>query len=344
MEHTDDGIFGLEISEALHCKNISLVDGLCPNKSICAFCDVIHTILETLPLNRTVTKDCSIVTNKNTISEFLDLRLTVRPFTFRDSVYSLILVKDITIHQSRAILDNFFLHDIINSVNSLKGFTDFFINNHTRLLSNEYIFLLHKMNNELLEKIVSHQALVLTENNDLQVKFTTLSTLHIIKETVSYLSYELVSQSKKILIDKRTLILSFSSSEVLLKHVLIGMIKMALETCAEKAYLVINCHKEGDDIVFTCNNQRFKPYTLKDQSYWAPNQVTWKATFMPHELQSILFKRNSLPNKLATRSLEYSIKLLTEKYLRGTMGAAITKNTNPIYFLKIPQLLVSTGY
>jgi sensor histidine kinase regulating citrate/malate metabolism len=80
------------------------------------------------------------------------------------------------------------------------------------------------------------------------------------------------------------------------------MVKNGLEASAEGDCITIHCQTEGDEIVFRVHSP----------------------AYMPEEVQAKVFHR-SFSTKGAGRGLgTYSMKLLTEGYLRGKIGFTST--------------------
>jgi hypothetical protein len=307
---------GLRSGEALQCINSGLTPGGCGTSEKCRYCGSVNAILDSQRINQKVTKECRIISKVSDKHEFLNLLVTSAPFNFQDNTYSILSIEDISDVKRRAMLERIFFHDVINIAGGLKGVTDILIEPENTLpgKENEYLKLVNKMSKELLEEIMSQRALTFAENGELQPNFTTVSTSHILKETISYLSHHAVSLNKNILINEHALNATVSTDEVLLKRVLINMLKNALEASPKGAAVLLNCKDEGDFVSFTVHNQGF----------------------MPPKIQAQVFQR-SFSTRGADRGLgTYSIKLLTSRYLKGTTGFTSSIEEGTEFFVKIP--------
>jgi signal transduction histidine kinase len=179
----------------------------------------------------------------------------------------------------------------------------------------EYINIIGRMSNELLEEIMSQRALAFAENGDLMPNITSFSSLEMLNETVSYLDFHSVAKNKIITVDENAALQFISTDKVLLKRVLINLLKNALEASPANAIVTLDCYKKGDAVVFTVHN----------------------VNYMSGAVQSQVFQR-SFSTKGSGRGLgTYSIKLLTERYLLGSVYFSTTEKNGTTFFVTIPN-------
>lgn len=307
---------GLRVGEALKCVNSGLTEGGCGTTEKCRYCGVTNAIWESQLTMQKVSKECRIISKSTTGSdEFLDLRLTSAPFTFKDQAYSIITIDDISDAKRRSMLERIFFHDIINIAGGLKGLTEVLSESgNDGAQTSEYLGLVNEMSKELLEEIMSQRALANAENNELQPVFSNVSTLQVLNDTVTYLSHHSISRGKNIIVDKNAVHVTVKSDAVLLKRVMINMLKNALEASSDGDAVLLNCKKDGDHVMLSVHNKGC----------------------MPANVQAQIFQR-SFTTKGNGRGLgTYSIKLLTERYLKGVVGFVSTPETGTEFFVRIP--------
>ena len=213
------------------------------------------------------------------------------------------------------MLERIFFHDIINIAGGLKGLSEILNEtDNTIEQTNEYLGLVNDMSKELLEEIMSQRALSFAEKNELQPVFSCIETLSVLHAPVTYLSHHSISRAKIIGIDKDAFASSLVTDAVLLKRVLINMLKNALEASTDGDKVDLNCKKEGEFIIFSVRNKGF----------------------MPPEVQAQVFQR-SFSTKGNGRGLgTYSIKLLTERYLKGSVGFTSSIESGTEFFVRLP--------
>lgn len=306
---------GLRLGEAVKCVNSGLMEGGCGTSEKCRYCGSIKAILESQHTMQKVTNECRIITNREDKNEFLDLKVTSAPFTFQNNTYSILTIDDISDAKRKDMLERIFFHDIINIAGGLRGLSEILNEtDNTSEQTNEYLGLVSDMSKELLEEIMSQRALTFAEKNELQPVFCCIDTLAVLNAPVAYLSHHSISRAKNIRIDKDAFATNLVTDAVLLKRVLINMLKNALEASSNGDTVNLNCKKEGEFIIFSVRN--------KD--------------FMPPEIQAQVFQR-SFSTKGNGRGLgTYSIKLLTERYLKGSVGFTSSQEKGTEFFVRLP--------
>jgi nitrogen-specific signal transduction histidine kinase len=309
-------LIGKRPGEALKCINSSVMEAGCGTCEKCRYCGAVNSILESQITSSKVTKDCRITTEENGIHEFLDLKVTTAPFSFNDKLYYILSIEDISDRNRRAILERLFFHDILNIVGSLKGISDLLIrSNNDAVTSEKYIGIVNDLSKELLEEILAQRVMVFAEQGDLQTSFLQVNTLEILNDSVNYLSHHKVSFEKTIVIDLNASSITFQSDPMLLKRVILNMLKNALEATPQAGKVSLSC----------CQVDSFIYFSIKNPG------------LIPAEVQSQIFQR-SFSTKGKGRGLgTYSIKLLTERYLNGSVGFTSSIERGTEFFVKIHE-------
>jgi nitrogen-specific signal transduction histidine kinase len=308
-------LIGKRPGEALQCVNSSVMVAGCGTCEKCRYCGAINSILESQITSSKVTKDCRITTEENGVHEFLDLKVTTAPFNFNGKLYYILSIEDISDKNRRAILERLFFHDILNIVGSLKGISDLLIRSKDNQSSEKYISIVSDLSNELLEEILSQRVMVFAEQGELQPSFTPVNTLDILKDSVNYLSHHKVSLNKTIEIDLHAYSAEILSDGMLLKRVILNMLKNALEASPKGEKVILSCRHDNNYIEFTVRN----------------------VGTIPFEIQGQIFQR-SFSTKGKGRGVgTYSIKLLTERYLNGSVGFNSSQEAGTTFYVKIPS-------
>jgi light-regulated signal transduction histidine kinase (bacteriophytochrome) len=312
----ESGLLGLRPGEAMNCVNAFLTAGGCGTSENCRYCGAVQSIIESQKTFTKVTRECRITTKKEEVNGFLDLKITSTPVVFNDIKYTILSIDDISDSKRRQMLEKIFFHDVINIAGCLKGVTDILIETpHYSDSSNQYINIIGRMSNELLEEIMSQRALSFAENGDLMPNISDFTSLEILNEAVAYLGFHSVAKDKIICVDENAALLFISTDKVLLKRVLINLLKNALEASPANAIVTLDCYKKGDAVVFTVHN----------------------VNYMSDAVQSQVFQR-SFSTKGSGRGLgTYSIKLLTERYLNGSVYFSTTEKKGTTFFVRIPN-------
>ena len=312
-------LLGSRPGEVLKCINATLMDAGCGTCENCRYCGAVLSILESQAKSKKVTKDCRITTEENGVHEFLDLKVTTAPFSFQGNYYSILTIEDISDKHRRAMLERLFFHDILNIVGSLKGISDLLIRTQNdEETSGKYIGIVNKLSKELLEEILSQRVMINAEEGELVPENVEVTILDILNEPASYISHHQVAANKKIIISDDAYSGHIQIDPMLLKRVIINMLKNALEATQKGGQVKLNCRKENNFLLFTVQNPGF----------------------MPKNIQAQVFQR-SFTTKGKGRGLgTYSIKLLTERYLKGTVGFSTSEEEGTEFYVKIPNPLM----
>lgn len=313
-------IIGGRPGEAINCVNAKTNAGGCGTSENCRYCGAVNAIVESQSSEEKIVRDCRIITASDSAEEFLDLKVTATPFSYKTKKYTILAIEDVSDQKRRLILERVFFHDILNIAGSIKGFAD--VLKSTRLKEQslncpdmeEYLDIMGKLSGELLEEILSQRTLLSAEVGDLKTSISAIQSLHLLKETISYLSVNGFSEKKLMVISQDSDDILIHSDVSLLKRVVINMLKNALEASFEDQTVTLKCVKVGKSVEISIHNQ----------------------SVMSKEVQAQIFQR-SFSTKGVDRGVgTYSIKLLTERYLMGQVGFHSAPNEGTTFFARIP--------
>jgi nitrogen-specific signal transduction histidine kinase len=299
--------FGKRIGEAINCLHANDCSGGCGTSEACAVCGAVNAILLSQK-NGSAKMECRITLQNG---DPLDLSILANQYKIGNTDFTIFTAADISTQNRMKALERIFFHDILNTIGSLKGFLDL-TKNVSAEEKEQYIDFSQKITGHMIEEILSQKDLISAENGDLYVNITSFSTMQVLNETVMLFEKRMVTAGKSILIAKDADDIMISSDMVLLRRVIGNLIKNALEE--KGATVILDCRKIGDSVLFSVNN----------------------AAVIPKEVQLQIFQR-SFSTKGEGRGLgTYSIKLLSEKYLKGKINFASNKENGTTFYLKFP--------
>jgi PAS domain S-box-containing protein len=199
----------------------------------------------------------------------------------------------------RKQIERIFFHDILNTTGSMNSVIDLIegetINEDER---KDLLLVLSNLTKRIINEILTHRHLVSNEKTSIKPNITTISSLGLLSKLFDAFIHSEQLGNKKIKIDPQSTDDQFESDETLIGRVLGNMIKNAVEASSEESVIFIKSFKINDQISFSVTNN----------------------SFIPEEIQSQLFTR-TVSTKGAGRGLGiYSMKLLTEKYLGGSLS------------------------
>lgn len=292
------GILGHRPGEALSCKYSEKYPCGCGTSEECTVCGAALAIKQCLENSAPVQQECRIITKTGNIHTAYDFSITASPLKIKSAVYIILSLIDVSDFKRRQWLESIFYHDIINIAGSISGLIEMIEMTNDQQKLHKYTKMAAVTAKNLIDEIFSQRSISAAENGELEVIYEKAGSLELINEVKGILENTNVAKNKKIIISNSSSNISFSTDPALLKRILINLLKNALEASRENETVEIACAKSEDKIEFTINN---------------PGKI-------PEEIQFQIFQR-SFSTKSKTRGLgTYSVKLLTERFLKGTVS------------------------
>jgi signal transduction histidine kinase len=285
---------GKRTGELYGCKHQKDAKGGCGTTEACRRCKSAEAIWEALKWNESL-KDCRILSRKS--GEDLDLRVQVHPFRCREEQFLLMSMMDISSEKRREVLEKIFFHDILNTAGGVQGLIALMMDCEP-VEAKSYVPAAAKASDRVVDQILSQRDLAAAERGDLQPMLSIVKTAELLAEIAVLFSSHDVARYKSIVIAADSQDLKLNTDRTLLSRVIGNLVKNALEAESHGAAITISCRKTERGVIFAVHN---------------PGQ-------MPDDSQLQVFQR-SFSTKGAGRGLgTYSIRLLTEKYLKGKVS------------------------
>ncbi len=304
-------LMGLRPGEAVNCVNASCPGG-CGTSEKCSTCGAVLAILASQRGERT-SKECRILINGGGGLDALDLKVTAVPIVVSGGKFTAFYISDISHEKRRRALERVFFHDVLNTAGSLEGFSEVMAEEEDAKVLRGYGGTISRISQRLVEEIVAQRELIRAESGDLlpapkKIKVRELLT-HIAE---AYRTHESAKgKDIKVLPGPD---LTLTSDETLLFRVLGNMLKNALEASTAGEAVDIGASVADDRAVFSVHN----------------------TAVMAKEVKLQVFNR-SFSTKGADRGLgTYSMKLLSERYLKGEIGFTSEAGAGTVFTLKLP--------
>ena len=305
---------GLRVGEALNCTHAFETTHGCGTTEFCSTCGAVKAMLSSLRGSESI-QECRISQRSG---DALDLRVWATPLSLDGEKYSFFAVTDISHEKRRKALERIFFHDVLNTAGVLYGVSDI-LPNVSPVEQTELTHLLQARSKHLIDEIQAHRHLVAAENNELAVTPTPLTSLAFLKEIIASYQAHGAAKERFLQLAPGAQKIAFSSDEMLLRRVIENLIKNALEAAQPGDTVTVGCNRLGSSIDF-----------------WVHNP-----TVMPREVQLQMFQR-SFSTKGSGRGLgSYSIKLLTERYLNGSVSFTSMPEHGTTFTARYPLTLES---
>lgn len=301
-------LLGLRTGEAINCKNAYLGPNGCGTSEFCTACGVARAILSALD-NAVDTRESRIIQADN--GSALDFLVKATPFVHKKEKFLIVTLKDISHEKRRNILESIFFHDVLNTVSLLQLHAER-IQNCDETPKEVKAILLGEVN-KLTQEINGQKMLLDAENFELVPQYTNMNVSALLDELIS--QYERYARGRKVRLQKQYMRIDhFKSDRSILLRVLGNMVKNAIEDCSAGDTVKIGCKILEGRICFSVHNP----------------------SVMPKEVQLQIFQR-SFSTKGANRGLgTYSMKLLSERYLKGTVSFTSSKGKGTTFTASYP--------
>ena len=302
-------VYGKKFGEIVGCEFSNIEPGGCGASHYCEFCEVLSTILEAQSASTKQEQTCSISLKG---WETIEFRMKTAPYPTKIGECICISLHDISNLHRRETLERIFLHDILNTAGGMRGLAEMLSEGKDMMELREHV--LH-CTNELIDEIEAQRMLLSAETGDLKTHLQSISSDSIIHSIQKrYLNHE-IARGKVLVTQNGLDSFSFESDPTLLKRILSNMVKNAFEASFNGDTVSIGAKKHDDCVSFEVHN----------------------AAVMSRKVQFQLFKR-SFSTKGPARGLgTYSIRLLGEKYLGGSVAFESAEGKGTTFRITLPQ-------
>jgi signal transduction histidine kinase len=310
-------LLGKRPGEAISCIHAAEMPSGCGTSDACAVCGAVNAIIESQLKNSKTVKETRItsVINGNPVN--WDLRVTSSPVVIRNRTFYVFTVQDISNEKRRQILERTFFHDILNSAGNLNGLLSILKEGADPNESKELINISEEVSRELIEEIMIQRKLRAAENGDLAMNIEKLVVSEMLRSAVARISGNEVAKEKKIVISDRSDGAILFTDRIILLRVLINLLKNALEATEINGTVHAEAEERSSTVRFIVKNDMVMPEAVRMQ----------------------IFQRSFSTRGTGRGIGTYSIRLLTEKYLKGTVVFTSSDPEGTIFFVELPKTI-----
>jgi len=322
MECAYADLLGLRPGEAIGCIHSHLTKGGCGTSIPCQNCGATQAILSAQGEKCGDDQECRLTFGEIGLSETsLDLRVWTKTVVVHDEAFVVVCLLNVSDEKRREALEQTFFHDVLNTAGVVLGCSDLLERAESEKMADEgavdIVHMISESTSRLIEEIVAQRNLSEAERGDLRIRPEDLESLGLLHLILRHFHAQSIASGKQVVIAEGAEEFSFSSDPVLLQRVLINLVKNALEASEKGSSVVIKSWLEGDEVFFSVSNQ----------------------TIMPEKVQLQIFMR-SFSTKGSGRGLgTYSIKLITEKYLKGHVSFISNADEGTVFTVCYPRVI-----
>ena len=308
-----DHVTGGRVGEVLGCIHSGKTEGGCGTTDFCTLCGAVNSMMAANRGLRDV-QECRIARKED--GKPLDLRVMASPIAINEEAFTVFSILDIGNEKRKDALEKIFLHDLLNTAGGLRGFTSLLDTAGDQDLR-RYSSIVHDLAERLMDEIEAHRQLSQAEHEELETEIEAINTLELLNKVRDSLIKHNVAREKNIVVDPLSEEIHMDSDPRLLTRVLGNMVKNALEAIESGESVSLACTSLDGRIRFSVHN---------------PGVI-------PRDIRMQIFQR-SFTTKGKGRGLgTYSIKLLSEHYLNGSVGFTSTPEEGTLFFAEYPPTI-----
>lgn len=314
LERTTTELLGLRLGEALDCLHARDLPAGCGTTEFCRFCGAAQATENCRLRELPDSQECRILRREDSNDPALDLRVFASPLQVEKEKFTLFAIRDIAAEKRRQVLERIFFHDILNAAGGLKGILDIFPELQGAE-ADEMEELARELAGQLVEEVQAQRDLVAAERGDLAVDFRPCDGFELLSELVRTYRRHPASQgrllSDPVWIGDRLL----QTDAYLLRRVLGNLVKNALEAAPAGSSVGVE-FRALPRPTFAVHNEGCMPEAVRHQ----------------------IFQRSFTTKGGRGRGVgSYSVKLLTERYLKGAVEFESTPEHGTTFRILLPD-------
>lgn len=300
---------GFMPGDLIDCPNRKLSEKGCGTSKKCKVCSSLKTVQKALEEGQASGE--SVFTNDEGTQNLL---FSTEKITFEEREFFLMTMQDVTGEKKRLLLERIFYHDILNTAHNISGMLELLTSDEFEDSREEFLGMLLKSSARLIDEINTHRLISYDQFIEHMNPPELINSLKFIEEMFEeFLPYTTGHYDLKL--DKRSEDFSFYTQKILLKRVITNMIKNAFEAEANNGPVTIGIIQLQE----------------KGAMLWIHNP-----TYMDEDIQLQIFNR-SFSTKGNDRGLgTYSMKLLTERYLKGKIYFTSKPSSGTTFMVELP--------
>jgi CheY-like chemotaxis protein len=247
----------------------------------------------------------------------MEFRVTACPLKVNGELLTTLVLTDITSEKRREVLEQTFLHDLLNSLGGIEGWSQMLRESNPQLAAEKIMSLAAA----LREEVVAHRILVDAEQGALDVHEKPCRTMELLQTLDATFESHAVRAEKQLSIELPAQDLTLMTDRALLSRVLVNMVKNACEATPPGGCVKVWFEKQGDRPAFVVENDGTIPETVQ-----------------PHIFERAFSTKARKGRGIGT----YSMKLLGERFLKGNVNFSCATGTTRFWIaLPAPAVALS---
>jgi K+-sensing histidine kinase KdpD len=311
--NTLETILGKRPGEVVSCIHSSEESSGCGTSVSCAYCGAVNVIMESQRTGAKSIRETRISTVVDGKLKSWDLNIISTPVTLSGTRFYVLILQDISAEKRRAALERIFFHDLLNSVGGLNGLLTILKDGTNPEENRELINLSEEASRDIIEEILLHRQIRAAEIGELNVNIELTNSFEVIDSAIRKMGFHEEGKNKRIIKAENSVKIDLETDKIFLQRVIINLMKNALEAS-----------QNGEAVSVGIDNNEGKI------RFWVKNNQV-----IARDIQMQLFQR-SFSTKGNGRGIgTYSIKLLTENYLKGKVSFVSNESDGTVFSIDL---------
>lgn len=311
-QKTPQSLHGMRVGEALGCSHAGECASGCGTTAFCSTCGAVRAIMGSIRGQLDV-QECRIDSVEH---DALDLRVRTSPLRIGEETFIVCAIADISHEKRRRALERVFFHDILNTATGLKMLSGSVAKAATGSIE-PLAKTLAQTADQLMEEILAQRDLMAAERSELAVRPLEIQTQDLLRDVLQRYAPFAGNYRCALGLDSPAEDVAIKTDCTLVSRVLGNMVKNAVEASAAGDVVRMGCSAENGHVTFHVHNR----------------------AVIPAEAQLQMFQR-SFSTKGTGRGLgTYGMKLITERYLKGSIRFTSTPESGTTFFATYPKSL-----
>lgn len=307
-----DAALGNRPGELLLCVNSRVHADGCGGMEGCRHCQALQVIVDCLHQRQKVVREARISTRVEGRLVAFDLRVTAAPLELNGQQLAMVFFEDIGALKRREHLESIFLHDLLNTVSGIQLVAERLQHDPAQVQPVELMRLVQLLTDE----IRAQQILIEAERGDLQRNILCVPVRTLLEESLVSIRDWSARRGVAIITDLPAAEVYLATDPLVARRVLLNAVKNAVEASTAGESVRIGTIDSATHVVVT----------------------VWNAGGMAEQTQHQVFQR-SFSTKGEGRGLgTYSMRLLMENYLGGTVGFTSNPEAGTVFSLTFPSM------
>jgi signal transduction histidine kinase len=284
----------------------------CGGAEGCRHCQAAQTIDEALLSRQKVTREARISARLDGRLVAYDLKVTATPLDIDGQQLAMVFFEDIGAQKRREHLESIFLHDLLNTLSGVQLVAERLQHDPAQVHPVELARLVQLLTDE----IRAQQILIEAERGDLQRNILCVPVRTLFEDALVSIRDWSARRGIAIITDLPVEAVYLATDPLVARRVLLNAVKNAVEASTAGESVRIGVTDRSTHVVIT----------------------VWNAGVMAEHTQHQVFQR-SFSTKGEGRGLgTYSMRLLMENYLGGTVGFTSSPEEGTVFSLTFPSM------